>query len=137
MKRKTPREDAIESCKFISSEVELLELAKKVREAFPAGMNRNTNTPNRQPARQLADALLRFSEYYDLDITGEDIVNAAIKYNMDKKYDPYRQSSQYFIIKDLTREGRGITSALATYIEMAQDSDESNSINSWLDDKMD
>lgn len=137
MKRKTPREDAIESCKFISSETELLELAKKVREAFPAGMNRNTNTPNRQPARQLADALLRFSEYYDLDITGEDIVNAAIKYNMDKKYDPYRQSSQYFIIKDLTREGRGITSALATYIEMAQDSDESNSINSWLDDKMD
>lgn len=137
MKRKTPREDAIESCKFISSEAELLELAKKVREAFPAGMNRNTNTPNRQPARQLADALLRFSEYYDLDITGEDIVNAAIKYNMDKKYDPYRQSSQYFIIKDLTREGRGITSALATYIEMAQDSDESNSINSWLDDKMD
>ena len=137
MKRKTPREDAIESCKFISSEAELLELAKKVREAFPAGMNRNTNTPNRQPARQLADALLRFSEYYDLDITGEDIVDAAIKYNMDKKYDPYRQSSQYFIIKDLTREGRGITSALATYIEMAQDSDESNSINSWLDDKMD
>lgn len=137
MKRKTPREDAIESCKFISSEAELLELAKKVREAFPAGMNRNTNTPNRQPARQLADALLRFSEYYDLDITGEDIVNAAIKYNMDKKYDPYRQSSQYFIIKDLTREGRGITSALATYIEMAQDSDESNSTNSWLDDKMD
>ena len=137
MKRKTPREDAIESCKFISSETELLELAKKVRETFPAGMNRNTNTPNRQPARQLADALLRFSEYYDLDITGEDIVNAAIKYNMDKKYDPYRQSSQYFIIKDLTREGRGITSALATYIEMAQDSDESNSINSWLDDKMD
>ena len=137
MKRKTPREDAIESCKFISSETELLELAKKVREAFPAGMNRNTNTPNRQPARQLADALLRFSEYYDLDITGEDIVNAAIKYNMDKKYDPYRQSSQYFIIKDLTREGRGITSALATYIEMAQDSDESNSTNSWLDDKMD
>ena len=137
MKRKTPREDAIESCKFISSEAELLELAKKVREAFPAGMNRNTNTPNRQPARQLADALLRFSEYYDLDITSEDIVNAAIKYNMDKKYDPYRQSSQYFIIKDLTREGRGITSALATYIEMAQDSDESNSTNSWLDDKMD
>lgn len=137
MKRKTPREDAIESCKFISSEAELLELAKKVREAFPAGMNRNTNTPNRQPARQLADALLRFSEYYDLDITSEDIVNAAIKYNMDKKYDPYRQSSQYFIIKDLTREGRGITSALATYIEMAQDLDEPSSSNSWLDDKMD
>lgn len=137
MIRKTPRDKAIENCKFINSEGELLILAKELRETFPPGMNRHTNTPNRQPARQLADALLRFSEYYDLDITKEDILNAATKYNVEKKYDPYRQSSQYFIIKDLTREGKGITSALATYIEMAQDSDDTTTGTSWLDERMD
>lgn len=137
MKRKTPREEAIANCKFVEDENDLAALAVKLREIFPAGINRHTNTPNRQNYRQLADALLRFSEYYDLDITKEDILNAATKYNVEKKYDPYRQCSQYFIIKDLTKEGKGITSTLATYIEMAQDSDDTTTGTSWLDERMD
>lgn len=135
MGRKTPRNQIIEECSFVSSEDELTQLATEVRELFPKGINKSTNTLNRQPVKELADALLRFYEYYNLDCTREEIIAATTKYVEDKKFDPYRQCSKYFIIKDLTKEGKGIVSALANYIEMARDGEDSGCVNnSWIDE---
>lgn len=132
MTRKTPRDTLIQECSFANNEQELISLATSVREIFPKGINKHTNTPNRQPVREVSDALLRMYDYYRIDCTREEIINAATKYVQDKQYDPYRQCVKYFIVKDLTKEGRGIVSALVTYIESARDGDENNSGDSWV-----
>lgn len=137
MRRKSTRESLIESCSFANNEEELNSLAGEIRLLFPKGTNIHTHTLNRQPARELADALLRFDEYYQLEATKEEILEATRKYVKDKEYDPYRQCSKYFIIKDLTREGKGITSALANYIEASRDSDGDEPTSSWLDEVCD
>lgn len=138
MTRKIPKERLIERCSFANNEEELKALASEIRLLFPKGMNVHTHTPNRQPVKELSDALLRFEEYYELDATREEIIAAATKYVREKEYDPYRQCSKYFIIKDLTREGKGITSALANYIEAARDDDSGDTTPSnWLDEVCD
>lgn len=131
---KPNKEEILANCKFANTEEELNNLAKEIRELFPKGFNLHTNTANRQPIREIADALIRFEDYYQLEATKEEIIAATKKYTKDKEYDPYRQCSKYFIIKNLTREGRGITSALATYIETARDSDNNDTTESnWID----
>jgi hypothetical protein len=131
---KPDKKEILANCKFAHTEEELNSLAKEIRELFPKGINLHTNTANRQPVRELADALIRFEDYYQLEATREEILAAAKKYTKDKEYDPYRQCSKYFIIKNLTKEGRGITSALATYIETARDSNTNDTIESnWID----
>lgn len=130
------RLDVITKIPYIESQEDLIALGNEIRMIFPKGMNHITKTMNRQSAKDLAKALVRFHEYYGYDYTKEEIIDATKKY-IETKGDSnfvYRKCSKYFIIKDESDQGKDITSELETYISIIRDNDEDIPSDSWVND---
>lgn len=103
------------------SDADILALAEKLKEVFPAGRKDGTSNYWAEGKALIAKRLKAFFKKYGTDYTDEQIVNAARKYveSFNGNYQ-FMRTLKYFIFKDRDIAGeREYTSDLLNYLENA------------------
>lgn len=103
------------------SDADILSLAEKLKEVFPAGRKDGTSNYWAEGKALIAKRLKAFFKKYGTDYTDEQIVNAAKKYveSFNGNYQ-FMRTLKYFIFKDRDIAGeREYTSDLLNYLENA------------------
>ena len=87
--------------KVLKSELtdEELSFANKLRELYPAGINKRAGQSWRGTTREIAKKIRRFRELYGNTYSDEDILNATEAYVNLHRDDPYMRLLKYFILK--------------------------------------
>lgn len=108
--------DSNEKC-----DADILTLAEKLKEVFPAGRKDGTSNYWAEGKALIAKRLKTFFKKYGTDYTDEQIINAARKYveSFNGNYQ-FMRTLKYFIFKDRDIAGeREYTSDLLNYLENA------------------
>lgn len=105
-------------------------LADEIKKRFPKGTTPDGKYYYHCNRREIMQSLKRFITQYG-DYPDEDILDATCRYvaHFRGNYKDMR-IAKYFIIKDLTKEGKGIISDLATFLENKEEDDEIK-IDDW------
>lgn len=141
-----PWSDKVDEILSESVDIEDLEewytaLARELAQTFPQGKIPGTafyyRCNNRELVLKLKKFFLRYPEYKPSKETGQRIIEAAKRYNLEMDRDPkYRVLAKYFILKSkpvMDEDGalhNEIVSPLATYLE--NEGQESDYTGDWL-----
>ena len=96
-------------------------LAKTLREMYLEGKTPDGKYYYRCNVKEIMQSLKKFFLLYG-DYSDEDIIDATKRYVTCFRGNPEARVIKYFIIKDLTKEGKGIISDLSTFLENKESS---------------